>query len=103
MMIAVANTFGTQPVLYKLDFDPMKAFAPVATVVDRQAGHGRQSGAAVQHAQELVRHAKAHPGKLTYGAAVSIGPHFIMELFKIKNGVDILHVPYRGSGPIMPT
>src|SRR5262245_56584748 len=37
MMIAVANTFGTQPVLYKLDFDPMKAFAPVATVVtDKQ-------------------------------------------------------------------
>jgi tripartite-type tricarboxylate transporter receptor subunit TctC len=78
MMIAVANTFGTQPVLYKLDFN-----LPVTS------------------ARELVAYAKANPGKLNYGAAIGIGPHFLMELFKIKSGVNIVHVPYRGSGPII--
>jgi tripartite-type tricarboxylate transporter receptor subunit TctC len=100
MMIAVANTFGTQPVLYKLEFDPIKAFAPVATVVvDKQLMVANPSLPA-NTPQELVHYAKANPGKLSYGAAFSIGPHFMMELFKIKAGIDILHVPYRGSGPV---
>jgi tripartite-type tricarboxylate transporter receptor subunit TctC len=100
MMIAVANTFGTQPVLYKLDFDPMKAFAPVATVVTDKQLMVANPATPFNTPQELVKHAKANPGKLSYGAAFSIGPHFLMEMFKLKAGVDILHVPYRGSGPI---
>jgi tripartite-type tricarboxylate transporter receptor subunit TctC len=100
LMIAVANTFGTQPVLYKLGFDPMKAFAPVATaVIDKQLMVANPALPA-NTPQELVKLAKANPGKLSYGAAFSIGPHFLMEMFKIKAGVDILHVPYRGSGPV---
>ena len=55
----------------------------------------------VSDVQELVRYAKANPGRLNYGAAIGIGPHFITEMFKIKAGVDIVHVPYRGSGPII--
>ena len=50
---------------------------------------------------ELVGYAKANPGKLNYGAAIGIGPHFLMELFKIKSGANIVHVPYRGCGPII--
>ena len=100
MMIAVANTFGTQPVLYKLDFDPMKAFAPVATVVVDKQLMVANPAVPFDTPQQLVTHAKANPGKLSYGAAFSIGPHFLMEMFKIKAGIDILHVPYRGSGPI---
>lgn len=101
LMIAVANTFGTAPVLYKLDYDPAKAFAPVATVVvDKQLMVGGPALRA-QTVQELVRHAKANPGDLNYGAAIGIGPHFLMELFKRKAGVDIVHIPYRGSAPIV--
>lgn len=100
MMVAVANTFGTQPVLYKLDFDPMKAFTPVATVVTDKQIMVANPKTPFNTPQELVAYAKKNPGKLSYGAAFSIGPHFLMEMFKIKAGVDILHVPYRGSGPI---
>jgi tripartite-type tricarboxylate transporter receptor subunit TctC len=100
MMIAIANTYGTQPVLYKLDYDPMKAFTPVATVVTDKQVMVANPAMPFDTPQDIVRYAKANPGKLTYGAAYSIGPHFIMELFKIKTGADILHVPYRGSGPI---
>jgi tripartite-type tricarboxylate transporter receptor subunit TctC len=101
MMIAVANTFGTQPVLYKLDFDPLKAFTPVATVVTDKQLMVANPSLPVTTAPELVRYAKANPGKLNYGAAIGIGPHFVMELFKIKTGTSIVHVPYRGSGPII--
>ena len=48
-----------------------------------------------------MQYAKANPGKLNYGTAIGIGPHFIMEMFKIKAGVNIVHVPYRGSAPII--
>ena len=82
-------------------FDPMKAFTPVATVVTDKQVMVANPKVPFDTPQELVRHAKANPGKLTYGAAYSIGPHFIMELFKIKAGVNIVHVPYRGSAPII--
>jgi tripartite-type tricarboxylate transporter receptor subunit TctC len=101
LVVAAANTFGTMPLLYRLDYDPSKAFVPVgATVVDRQLMVVTPS-VPVRTARELVDYAKANPGKLSYGAATGIGPHFILELVKRKAGVDILHVPYRGGGPMI--
>jgi len=101
LMMGSLSTFGTHPVLYKLDYDPMKAFAPVASaVIDKLvmvAGPSLQ----VKTIQELVAHAKANPGKLNYGNAIGIGPHFTAEMFKIKAGVDIVHVPYRGGAPMI--
>src|SRR5262245_24797987 len=90
MMIAVANTFGTQPVLYKLDFDPLKAFTPIATVVTDKQVMVANPSLPVKTAAELVAYAKANPGKLNYGAAIGIGPHFLMELFKIRTGASIV-------------
>ena len=101
LMIAAANTFGTQPVLYKLDFDPIRVFTPVATVVVDKQVMVAATSLPVKTVQELVRHAMANPGRLNYGAAIGIGPHFLMELFKRKTGSDIVHVPYRGSAPII--
>jgi tripartite-type tricarboxylate transporter receptor subunit TctC len=101
LMVGAANTFGAAPLLYKLDFDPIRAFTPVATVVvDKQVMVGNLA-LPVKTVQDLVRHAKANPGELNYGAAIGIGPHFLMELFKRKTGIDIVHVPYRGSAPIL--
>src|SRR5262245_16018807 len=101
LMMGSLSTFGTHPVLYKLDYDPMKAFVPVATaVIDKLvmvAGPALQ----VKTVQELVAHAKANPGKLNYGNAIGIGPHFTVEMFKIKSGTDIVHIPYRGGGPMI--
>src|SRR5215831_15171699 len=101
LMMGSLSTFGTHPVLYKLDYDPMKAFAPVASaVIDKLvmvAGPSLQ----VKTIQELVAHAKARPGELNYGNAIGIGPHFTAEMFKIKAGVDIRHIPYRGGAPMI--
>lgn len=101
MMIAVANAFGTQPVLYKLGFEPLKSLTPVATVVTDKQIMVANPKLPVTSATQLVAYAKANPGKLNYGAPIGIGPHFLMELFKVKSGANIVHVPYRGSAPIV--
>ena len=102
LLMASIGTFGSMPLLYKLDFDPQRAFVPVATVVYRQGRPRRPSQSLpVKTIGELVAYAKAHPGKLTYGSAIGIGPHFIAELFKIKSGTDIVHIPYRGGAPMV--
>jgi tripartite-type tricarboxylate transporter receptor subunit TctC len=101
LMVGTANTFGTAPLLYKLDYDPRKAFAPVAmAAVERQVLVVTPSLPA-RTLQELVAYAKANPGKLNYGSSIGIIPHFLMELFKVKSGADIVHVPYRGGAPMI--
>ena len=101
LLMASIGTFGSMPLLYKLDFDPQRAFAPVATaVIDKSALVVRPT-LPVKTIGELVAYAKAHPGQLTYGSAIGIGPHFIVELFKIRSGTDIVHIPYRGGAPMV--
>src|SRR5262245_5709923 len=101
LMMGSLSTFGTHPVLYKLDYDPMKAFVPVAPVVIDKLVMVAGPALPVKTVQELVAHAKANPGKLNYGNAIGIGPHFTFEMFKIKSGTDIVHIPYRGGAPMI--
>jgi tripartite-type tricarboxylate transporter receptor subunit TctC len=101
LMIGSLSTFGTHPVLYKLDYDPMKAFAPVASAVIDKLVMVAGPALPVKTIQELVAYAKANPGKLNYGNAIGIGPHFTTEMFKIKSGTDIVHIPYRGGAPMI--
>jgi tripartite-type tricarboxylate transporter receptor subunit TctC len=101
LLMASIGTFGSMPLLYKLDFDPQRAFVPVATVVYDKGGLVVGPSLPVKTIGELVAYAKAHPGKVTYGSAIGIGPHFIAELFKIKSGTDIVHIPYRGGAPMV--
>jgi tripartite-type tricarboxylate transporter receptor subunit TctC len=101
LMMTTTSAFGTQPRLYKLDYDPMKAFVPVATLVVDKSVLVAGPAWPVKTVQEMVAQAKAAPGKFNYGSAIGIGPHFVFELFKHKAQVDIVHVPYRGGGPMI--
>jgi tripartite-type tricarboxylate transporter receptor subunit TctC len=101
LMMGSLSTFGTHPVLYKLDYDPMKAFAPVASAVIDKLVMVAGPALPVKTIQELVAHARANPGKLNYGNAIGIGPHFTAEMFKLKSGTNIVHIPYRGGGPMI--
>ncbi|HLQ90467.1 MAG TPA: tripartite tricarboxylate transporter substrate binding protein [Xanthobacteraceae bacterium] len=101
LLMSSASTFGTHPVLYRLDYDPLKAFAPVATAVVDKLVLVAGPALAVNNVQELVAYAKAHPGELNYGNAIGIGPHFTAEMFKIKSGANIQHIPYRGGAPMI--
>jgi tripartite-type tricarboxylate transporter receptor subunit TctC len=84
----------------KLTFDPTKDFIPVIhmmTVPNILVVHPSVPAKSVQ---ELIAHAKANPGKLTYASqGVGSTGHVGGELFKQLAGVDITHVPYRGAAP----
>jgi tripartite-type tricarboxylate transporter receptor subunit TctC len=89
------------PKLYgKLPFDVEKDFAAVSLAAYIPQILVVHPSVPVANIAELIAYAKARPGKLNY-ASVGIGSpgHIAGELFKLKTGVDIVHVPYKGGGP----
>jgi tripartite-type tricarboxylate transporter receptor subunit TctC len=100
LLLGGTNVNAMMGVVYKdLPFDPIASFAPIAPIcVDSMALAVSPHLPAESFAQ-FVQHAKANPGKLTYGAPPGIYPHFASEFFKVKTGTDILFVPYKGAAP----
>jgi tripartite-type tricarboxylate transporter receptor subunit TctC len=101
LMVVPTNTFGTAPHLYKLDFDPAKSLAPVALLAADKQVMVVGPSVPIRSVQSLLAHARANPGKLNYGSATGTGPHFLMEVFKLRAGADIAHIPYRGGAPMI--
>jgi tripartite-type tricarboxylate transporter receptor subunit TctC len=88
------------PLLYKLNFDVERDFTPVTLVVSVPQLIAAYPGAPIESMQDVVAMAKAHPGTL-YFASVGNGTpsHIAGELLKLRTGIDIVHVPYKGGGP----
>jgi tripartite-type tricarboxylate transporter receptor subunit TctC len=56
----------------------------------------------IKNVAELVAYAKAHPGKLSWGSqGFGTAPHLLAEMFKLESGTNIVHVPYRGTAPML--
>jgi tripartite-type tricarboxylate transporter receptor subunit TctC len=88
------------PQLYKLNYDTERDFAPVTLIVSVPQLIAAYPGSPIQSMQDVISTAKAHPGKLHYGSVGNGTPsHIAGELLKLKTGVDIVHVPYKGGGP----
>jgi len=80
------------------DYDPSKAFAPIAKVSQNHEVLVVHPAFAAKSVPELVAYAQANPGKLNYGSAGhGNATHLAAELFKLRTGVDIVHVPYKGA------
>lgn len=99
-------TMGTQvinPALYpKLRYDPLRDFAPISLthITPRVLVVGPSMS--VKNIAELIVLAKKKPGVLTYGSAGSgSSSHLSGALFEALAGVDLLHIPYRGSSPLL--
>ena len=89
---------NVQPLLRKTPYDPAKAFAPVGRVGDLISGFVIHPAVGVKTFQEMLDYAKKNPGKLAYGSAgLGTSSHLRLEMLKVKAGIDILHVPYRGN------
>jgi tripartite-type tricarboxylate transporter receptor subunit TctC len=89
----------TQFAYPNLPYDPEQAFRPVVLLVTSPSVLFARVGLA-ESWSDIVRQTKASPGKLTYGSPGNGSlPHLAMELVKLRAGLDILHVPYRGGGP----
>jgi len=100
------GTMGTQainPALYpKLRYDPVKDFAPISLthITPRVLVVG--STVAAKNIAELIALAKRKPGALNYGSAGNgSSSHLSGALFEALAGVDMLHVPYKGSSPLL--
>jgi tripartite-type tricarboxylate transporter receptor subunit TctC len=89
---------SVQPTLRKTPYDPVKNFTPVGRVGDLISGFVIHPAVGVKTFKEMVDYAKANPGKLAYGSAgLGTASHLRLEMLKVKAGIDILHVPYRGN------
>ncbi len=101
-MIIVANGMAVNKFLYgKLAYDPVKDFAPVSllavvpNVLVTNTAHNKAATVA-----EVIAQAQAAPGKITYASAGNgTSIHLAGELFLSMTGLNMLHVPYRGSAP----
>ncbi len=102
-LLAIYSTFPANHLLFpKLDFDPIKDFAPVTTLAQFPSMIVVRSATGAKSLKELQALAKATPGRLNY-ATIGLGSvqHLGMELFKNVAGVDIVHIPYKGLPDIM--
>jgi tripartite-type tricarboxylate transporter receptor subunit TctC len=101
LLMGSTTTMSINQYLYtRLPYDPAKDFVPVTLVAF--VPHVLVAGPAVpaQTLKEFIALAKANPGKFNYASAGNGTPHHIAaEMFKQMAGVDLVHIPYKGTGP----
>jgi len=100
-MLFTLSSHTINPKLYaKLPFDVEKDFVPIGLAANIPQILVANPSLPVNNVQELIAYAKANPGKLNFASVGTGSPgHIAGELFKLKTGVDIVHVPYKGGGP----
>src|SRR6476620_8868324 len=98
-LLMTANTIVLNRSLFKsIPYDPIKDFAPVAPLAIGRLALVTHPSIGTKTVADFVALAKRAPGKLNYGSPGNGTPHHLaMELFKSKTGIDIVHVPYKGS------
>ncbi len=83
-------------------YDPVRDFAPIACLVDLQHILVVKNALAARDVAELTALLRAEPGKLSCGSTgQGSASHLTLELFKVKTGLDMTHVAYRGSAPLL--
>jgi tripartite-type tricarboxylate transporter receptor subunit TctC len=87
------------PSLFKVPYDPVKDFAPISLVGSAPHVLVLHPSVKANSVKEVIALAKSEPGKLKFPSAGNgTPPHLAGELFKLMTGVDMQHVPYKGSG-----
>lgn len=98
MLYTIANTL--HPHVYKLNYDPAKAFAPVSLLARGGYVLAINPNIAATNVKEFIAFAKANPGKVFMGnSGAGSFVHLTSALFSMMAGADITHVAYKGSGP----
>jgi tripartite-type tricarboxylate transporter receptor subunit TctC len=93
---------AVKEIIKSTPFNPQRDLAPIVVIASVPNVLVVNNKLPVKNAQELIAYAKANPGKLSGGSS-SIGgsPHLALELMKSTYGLDIVHVPYKGSAPAL--
>ncbi|MCC6534116.1 MAG: tripartite tricarboxylate transporter substrate binding protein [Burkholderiales bacterium] len=102
-LLVCASNLAINPSLYtRMPFDTVRDLAPVALIGTAANVLIVHPSLPVQRVQDLVVLAKKRPGELQYGSGGSgVGSHIIAEMFKHAAGIDMVHIPYKGSGPAL--
>jgi tripartite-type tricarboxylate transporter receptor subunit TctC len=95
---------AVNPSLYKeAKYDPVKDFTPIGQVLSAPNVLVVPGNSPFNTAKDLISYAKANPGKLNFASSGSgTSVHLSAEMFKVQAGVDIVHIPYKGTGSLMP-
>jgi tripartite-type tricarboxylate transporter receptor subunit TctC len=100
-LLVAASTLSLNPVMFKnVKYDPIKDFAPVTQLAAVPNVLLVHPSLGVKTLRELIAMAKQKPGELTYGSAgVATSPHMGVELLKSMAGINLTHIPFKGTAP----
>ena len=100
LMFGATGPLVISPLVFKLpDYDPSKSLVPVALIGTTSNILVVNPNLPIHSVRELIAYAKANPGKLSYSSpGVGTPPHMIGEMLKLKTGIRMVHVPYKGGG-----
>lgn len=101
LFVSSETTFAVTPALKtKLSYHPVRDFAPISMLTTQPYVLAVTSALPASSISQLISHAKANPGKLSYGSAgQGSANHLAGEMFRHAAGIDAVHVPYKGNGP----
>jgi tripartite-type tricarboxylate transporter receptor subunit TctC len=86
----------------KLPYDPVKSFAPVSLAAIAPLILTANNNFPAKDVKELIAYAKANPGKISFGSSgIGAAAHLTTELFKQTAGIDMVHIPYKGTAPAL--
>ena len=103
IVIAMVGSWAMNPHLYKLSYDVVNDFAPIIHVASMPGVLAVHPALPAKTVKEYIALARQRPGELTYGTAgVGTFAHVSGELLGVMTGVKLTHVPYKGSGPMLP-
>ena len=103
-IITVIAAHAANATLYagKLPFDPVKSFVPVSLAAIAPLILTANVGFPAKDVKELIAYAKANPGKVNFGSSgIGAAAHLTTELLKQTAGIDMVHVPYKGTAPAL--
>src|SRR5690349_1687025 len=100
-LLMTASTLAINPIMYKkVAYDPVRDFAPITQAASLPNVLVVHPSLAVKSLAELIAYAKQHPGQLNFASAgIGTSPQMSVELLKSMAGIDMVHVPYKGTAP----
>lgn len=101
LLLGSVSTISINPSLYKkLPFDTLKDLAPISLMASTPSVLVVSASLPVKSVQELIALAKSKPGQLNFASAgIGTSHHLGGELFRVTTGIDVVHVPYKGTAP----
>jgi tripartite-type tricarboxylate transporter receptor subunit TctC len=100
-ILMAASTLAINPVMYKkVSYDPLRDFAPITQAASLPNVLVVHPSLPVKSVAELIAYAKEHPGQLNFASAgIGTSPQMSIELLKSMAGIDMVHIPYKGTAP----